>query len=157
MNPVGVGVCVLVLIIFINAHILVSTPILLPYFQMQNECKIELYCAQNFEEHHKALEENFSRAAFEAVSETDLAHIKKIETSMEAKIKILFSKKFDKEWPKTKAGQPIENTSVILKHILDWSFFSQCIGLGCKLIFYVVCHYSSWSLSSWRTCPVYAL
>ena len=99
---------------------------------MSADEKIQIYCGKKFEKYHKALEEKFSDAAFKAVPKSNLANINRVDPVMKAKISQLFSRKFEDEWPKDKDFNPIDDPTIILEHLLDWTFFTQCIRLGCK-------------------------
>ena len=99
---------------------------------MSTDEKIEIYYDNNFEKYHKALAEKFNDAAFQSVSKTDLANIKLDNPAVKTKISQLFSRKFEDEWPKDKDSNPMEDTTIIVKHLLDWTFFIQCIRLDCK-------------------------
>ena len=99
---------------------------------MNPDDKIQIYCGENFENYHKALEEKFSHAALQAVSKSDLANIKLDDPATKEKISRLFSTKFEKEWPKDKDSNPTKDPRKILKYVLDRTFFMQCIRLDCK-------------------------
>ena len=108
---------------------------------MEPRCVIEAYCRVKFETFHQTIEDNFSRTAFDLVSEYDFSYIDNTTMAMVEKWKYLFCIKFEKEWPKKEVTLS-KNPDQIVRHILGGTFFAKCIKLGCKsftLIYKLIC------------------
>ena len=93
-----------------------------------------MYCDVDFGPYLEEMKVTVRNNALDAASRINLEEFSSLNPLQGGKIQELFSRKFKKEWPKEKHQCITDyDNIVLLAHTIDWSLFSHCIKVGCKI------------------------